>query len=194
MALIQAAFKWLAIIAAVGTFCTDTMAESRVTHTDPLSHYIAFGISQAVQIELPAEATEALVADPSIVTAVIRTQRRAYIIGAGAGQTDVFFVGANGRVIDAWNVSVYPAPTSPLIFSEGGQLEGVVVFRGRPSSQAGAGGGSSEGYRFSYLRCSKSACLNDPRKPGAEEPPNTQNINILSNAGIGAPNVNVGGR
>ena len=47
-------------------------------------------------IDLPADVKDVLVADPKIANAVVRSARRAYLIGVTVGQTNVFFFDAAG--------------------------------------------------------------------------------------------------
>jgi pilus assembly protein CpaC len=47
-----------------------------------------------------------LVSDPKIANAVIRTSRRAYLIGAAVGQTSIFFFDADGRQLGAFDIAV----------------------------------------------------------------------------------------
>ena len=47
-------------------------------------------------IDLPRDIKDVLVADPKIANAVVRSTRRAYIIGAAVGQTNIYFFDAEG--------------------------------------------------------------------------------------------------
>jgi pilus assembly protein CpaC len=47
-----------------------------------------------------------LVADPKIANAVVRSAQRAYIIGAGVGQTNVVFFDAAGQQVAAYDIAV----------------------------------------------------------------------------------------
>ena len=57
-------------------------------------------------IDLPREIKDVLVADPTIANAVVRTARRAYIIGVKTGQTNVFFFDADGQQIGGLDIAV----------------------------------------------------------------------------------------
>jgi pilus assembly protein CpaC len=57
-------------------------------------------------IELPADAKDVLVANPAIANAVVRSARRAYLIGVAAGQTNVIFFDGEGRQIVAYDIVV----------------------------------------------------------------------------------------
>jgi pilus assembly protein CpaC len=68
--------------------------------------FLALGIGKSVIIDLPRDVKDVLVADPKIANAVIRSPQRAYIIGAGVGQTNVVFFGAEGQQIAAYDIAV----------------------------------------------------------------------------------------
>ncbi|MBM7851754.1 pilus assembly protein CpaC [Methylopila capsulata] len=67
---------------------------------------VDLGIGKSFVVTLPRDAKEVFVADPSVANAVVRSARKAYLIGAGPGQTDVMFLDAEGREIAAYEVSV----------------------------------------------------------------------------------------
>jgi pilus assembly protein CpaC len=77
-----------------------------VTASDANSSFIPLGIGKSVVIDLPADVKDVLVADPKIANAVIRSARRAYLIGVKVGQTNVFFFDAQGRQLAAFDISV----------------------------------------------------------------------------------------
>ena len=66
---------------------------------DKAAQFIPLGISKTVVVDLPGDIKDVLVADPKIANAVVRTARRAYIIGVAVGQTNVYFFDAEGRQI-----------------------------------------------------------------------------------------------
>ena len=57
-------------------------------------------------IDLPHDIKDVLVADPKIANAVVRSSRRAYIIGIAVGQTNVFFFDASGKQIAGFDIAV----------------------------------------------------------------------------------------
>jgi len=67
---------------------------------------VAVGVGKSYVVDLPRDAAEVLVADPKIANAVVRTARRAYIIGTSIGETDVLFFDAAGNQIAGLAVSV----------------------------------------------------------------------------------------
>ena len=64
------------------------------------------GIGKSVVIDLPRDVKDVLVADPKIANAVVRSARRAYLIGVEVGQTSVFFFDAQGRQIAGFDIAV----------------------------------------------------------------------------------------
>ena len=79
---------------------------AEVVGSDATSHFIPLGVGKSVIIELPRDIKDVLIADPKIANAVIRTSRRAYIIGAAVGQTNIFFFDADGRQIGGFDIAV----------------------------------------------------------------------------------------
>ena len=63
----------------------------------PTSRFVPLGVGKSVVIDLPRDIKDVLVADPKIANAVVRSARRAYIIGVTVGQTNVFFFDAEGK-------------------------------------------------------------------------------------------------
>ena len=72
----------------------------------PRSRFVPLGIGKSVVIDLPRDIKDVLVADPKIANAVIRSSRRAYIIGVAVGQTNVFFFDAEGKQIAGFDIAV----------------------------------------------------------------------------------------
>src|ERR1041384_6287029 len=70
------------------------------------SRFIALGIGKSAVIDLPTDAKDVLVANPAIANAVVRSARRAYLIGVAAGQTNVIFFDGDGRQIVAYDIEV----------------------------------------------------------------------------------------
>src|SRR5262249_50919679 len=64
------------------------------------------GVGKSMVIDLPRDAKDVLVANPEIANAVVRSTRRAYLIGVKVGQTNVFFFDAEGRQIAGYDIAV----------------------------------------------------------------------------------------
>jgi len=63
------------------------------------SRSIVLGLGKAAIVELPVAARDVLVSNPEIVDAVVRTNRRTYLIGLAVGQTNAFFFNESGQQI-----------------------------------------------------------------------------------------------
>ena len=77
-----------------------------IVASDAASQAIALGIGKSVVVDLPRDIKDVLVADPKIANAVVRSSRRAYIIGGAVGQTNVYFFDAEGRQIGGFDIAV----------------------------------------------------------------------------------------
>jgi len=77
-----------------------------VIGSDANARFIPLGVGKSVVIDLPRDIKDVLIADPKIANAVIRSSRRAYIIGAAVGQTNIFFFDAEGRQIGGLDIAV----------------------------------------------------------------------------------------
>ena len=70
------------------------------------SHTITLGVGKSLPVELPRDARDVIVANPAIANAVVRSARRAFIIGVAVGQTNVFFLDGEGRQIASYDIEV----------------------------------------------------------------------------------------
>jgi pilus assembly protein CpaC len=77
-----------------------------VVGSEASSQYVSLGVGKSVVIDLPRDIKDVLVSDPKIANAVIRSTRRAYIIGATIGQTSVFFFDAEGQQLAGFDIAV----------------------------------------------------------------------------------------
>jgi pilus assembly protein CpaC len=78
----------------------------RLVGSDASSRFVPLGVGKSVVIDLPRDVKDVLVADPLTANAVIRSARRAYIIGVKVGQTNVFFFDADGQQIGGLDIAV----------------------------------------------------------------------------------------
>ena len=94
--------------AAAGTAANGDAPTQTITVAagDFAARQVALGVSKSVVIDLPRDIKDVLVADPTIANAVVRSSRRAYIIGNKVGQTNVFFFDADGRQIAGFDIAV----------------------------------------------------------------------------------------
>ncbi|RTL53606.1 MAG: type II and III secretion system protein family protein [Bradyrhizobiaceae bacterium] len=108
---------------------------------------LALGIGKSIVVDLPREVKDVLVADPKIANAVVRSSRRAYIIGASVGQTNIVFFDSEGQQISAYDIAVtrdlngIRAAIRQTMPQSDIQIEGLgdgVVLTGTASNQAEA--------------------------------------------------------
>ncbi len=98
----------LALNAALGpAMAAEADSTPLVTGSVPTkTRFLSLGIGKSVVVDLPRDVKDVLVADPKIANAVIRSPQRAYIIGAGVGQTNVVFFDADGQQIAGYDIAV----------------------------------------------------------------------------------------
>ena len=97
----------LAIAVAGGTAFDAASAQSvKVAASDGTASHVTLGAGKSVVIDLPRDVKDVLVADPKIANAVVRSSRRAYIIGVAVGETNVFFFDAAGKQIAGFDIAV----------------------------------------------------------------------------------------
>jgi len=77
-----------------------------IAASDVGSQPVALGVSKSIVVDLPRDIKDVLVADPKIANAVVRSSRRAYIIGSTVGQTNVYFFDAEGKQIAGLDIAV----------------------------------------------------------------------------------------
>jgi pilus assembly protein CpaC len=104
-----------ALLFAVGAFSQGQSAEPKpdssstsiqIAASEATSRFVPLGIGKSVVVDLPRDVRDILVADPKVANAVVRTSRRAYIVGVAVGQTSVFFFDAEGRQIAGLDIAV----------------------------------------------------------------------------------------
>ena len=107
------ALTFLAVAALMADMASTPVAAGDEHPTAPIAadipakvRFLAIGIGKSVILDLPRDVKDVLVADPKIANAVIRSARRAYIIGAAVGQTNVVFFDAEGLQIAAYDIAV----------------------------------------------------------------------------------------
>lgn len=75
-----------------------------VVHTR--GNFLALGVGKSIVIDLPRDAKDVLIANPAVANAVIRSARRAYLIGVKAGQTNIIFFDESGQQIAGYDIEV----------------------------------------------------------------------------------------
>jgi pilus assembly protein CpaC len=69
-------------------------------------HHVRIGLGKSVVIHLPGDARDVIVGNTAIVDAVIRNKNTAYLFAHTTGQTNIFFLDANGQQIMALDIEV----------------------------------------------------------------------------------------
>jgi pilus assembly protein CpaC len=107
----------LALISA-GTFSSALLAPSAVMtaqandgkvairSTAAGSQRVKLGLNKSVVIDLPSDAYDILVANPTVADAVTRTARRIYLFGKSVGETNIYVFGPNGEQIVSLDLAV----------------------------------------------------------------------------------------
>lgn len=105
----------LAFLTGVGAFPMSAEAQTQSTRVNAVqataspqsvSQRLILPKGKSAIIDLPVEARDVVVADPRIADAVMRTARRGFILGSELGETNVYFIDANGRQILSLEVRV----------------------------------------------------------------------------------------
>ncbi|NVO14199.1 MAG: type II and III secretion system protein family protein [Rhodoplanes sp.] len=73
---------------------------------EPGVQSVQLGVGKSVVIDLPRDVKDVLVANPEIANAVIRSSRRAYLIGGKIGQTNIYFFDETGAQIVGYDIAV----------------------------------------------------------------------------------------
>jgi pilus assembly protein CpaC len=103
----------MAVIAAVGVVAMDCApaAEPQIpgvslVGTDATTRSMTLRIGKSLVYDFPRDIKDVLVADPKTANVVIRSSRRAYIIGNGTGDTNIVFFDAEGRQMARFEITV----------------------------------------------------------------------------------------
>lgn len=67
---------------------------------------VKLGFNKSIVVDLPEDAYDILVANPTVADAVTRTSRRIYLFGKQVGETNIFIFGANGQQILSLDLAV----------------------------------------------------------------------------------------
>ncbi len=119
-----------------------------VAASDYGSRSVALGLGKSVVIDFPRDIKDVLVANPKVANAVIRSSRRAYVIGNEIGQTNVFFFDMDGKQLVGLDIAVtrslngIRAAIKQVLPDSDVRVEGIgidgVILSGSVSSQAEA--------------------------------------------------------
>jgi Flp pilus assembly secretin CpaC len=126
----------------------------KLVGSDAAAMLLPLGVSKSVVIDLPKDFREVLIANPTIVRAIVQTNRRVTIIGAQLGQSNVYFFDADSRHIGGLNVVVMPGP-QPVEDQLVSPADVVTIFRGSTGTT---------------LNCTRTTCVPYPSPGGASNP------------------------
>ena len=69
-------------------------------------HRVSVGVGMSVPVDLPTDAQDVIIADPKIANAIVRSSRKAFVVGVKLGTTNIFFLDAEGRQIVGLAINV----------------------------------------------------------------------------------------
>ena len=104
-------------LAAMTSHLVVSSAESGVTQR------LSIGLDKSVIVDLPADAREVIVSQPTVAGAVMHSKRRAIVQGTGVGETNIIFLDARGSQISTLDISVVK-DASTLASAIAGMLPG----------------------------------------------------------------------
>ncbi len=93
-------------VPAVSVQAQDAVLTARASPAASGTRFLALGIGKSIVVDLSRETKDVLVADPKIANAVVRSAKRAYLIGVAAGQTSVVFFDTDGQQIVSYDIEV----------------------------------------------------------------------------------------
>jgi pilus assembly protein CpaC len=88
---------------------TPVLAQAQESHHNDsatVSRSISMGVGKSLVVDLPRDAAEIVVGNPTVANAVVRTPRKLFIMGAGQGQTTVFALDSQGRQFANLEISI----------------------------------------------------------------------------------------
>jgi pilus assembly protein CpaC len=102
MAMVLAASGMAVSTTAIAGGTPDTMTTSASTAIQR----VKLGLNKSIVVDLPRDAYDVLVANPTVADAVTRTARRIYLFGKQVGETNIFVFGPNGEQIASLDLVV----------------------------------------------------------------------------------------
>ncbi len=97
---------WQASVAGDGSSGEPPAQAIQISSTEIGARSISLGVSKSMVVDFPRDIKDVLIADPKIANAIVRSARRAYIIGIKQGQTNIFFFDAQGRQLAGLDLAV----------------------------------------------------------------------------------------
>lgn len=77
-----------------------------VTQTQSTIERVKLGLNKALVLDIPTDASDILVGNPSVADAVMRTPRRVYLFGKQVGETNIFIFDANQKQVADINLII----------------------------------------------------------------------------------------
>lgn len=97
--LAAALFCSLGAATAMTALAGATLATMAVSAEAAMQRTVRLAQGKSVVVRLPATATDVLIGDPKVASAIVRSKRVAYIFARGLGQTNIFFLDKYGRQV-----------------------------------------------------------------------------------------------
>jgi pilus assembly protein CpaC len=82
------------------------MLKQQTVLSQTVARRLQMGVGKSVMVDLPADAAEIFIGQPTVANAVVRSARRLYIDAISNGQTSIFALDKSGRQIAVIEVSV----------------------------------------------------------------------------------------
>ncbi len=95
----KSGFAAIAITAALGTTALVALPTSAAAQSSKDGTLLTLSIGRGQQINLGANITDVVVADPAIADVEVKSGRQIYILGKGPGETTVYATDAAGRTV-----------------------------------------------------------------------------------------------
>ncbi len=105
-AIVASAAAWHGMLRAAELGADARLPLPQVAASEAGSTFVPLGVGKSVVIDLPGDVKDVLVGDPKIANAIVRSARRAYLIGIARGQTSIYFFDAQGRQLAGFDVAV----------------------------------------------------------------------------------------
>ncbi|WP_256754427.1 type II and III secretion system protein family protein [Mesorhizobium sp. Mes31] len=106
----------LSLIAPLGfgdLFWVSGLTNAKAADNKPVERHVSsgverikLGLNKALVLDIPTDASDILVGNPSVADAVMRTPRRVYLFGKQVGDTNIFVFGANQEQVANINLVV----------------------------------------------------------------------------------------
>jgi pilus assembly protein CpaC len=100
------ALFWVAAFSIQPALAAEVNSAPLMVVPETKTRFLALGIGKSVVVDFPSDIKDVLVADPKIANAVVRSSRRAYVIGEAVGQTNVVFFDADGQQVATYDIAI----------------------------------------------------------------------------------------